>query len=295
MISEKKEKRILFLSFFAGLGFAIAEYIFSIFSHSQSVLMDAVYDASELIFIALILYLTPLFYKPVSEEHPYGFYQIESIFLLIKGFMMLAVTLSVSVEVIESALSGGNIVNETDISIFQFVVAVGCLIVLLIMKRMNHHLSSPTVTAELLGWKMDVLYSMGLSLAFFGASFLSRTPLAPIAPYFDQIVAVAVMLLTVPDSIRILVRAIRDVFLFPPSDEVVENIKMIATGIMTANKLRPVFFDVTRTGRHMWIDIYFQTYQDCISVRDFNRTSKQVEKALKKVYRNCSCDLILDQ
>ena len=50
MITEKKEKQILMMSFFSGLLFAIAEFIFSIYSHSQSALTDAVYDASELIF-----------------------------------------------------------------------------------------------------------------------------------------------------------------------------------------------------------------------------------------------------
>ena len=48
MITEKKEKQILMMSFFSGLLFAIAEFIFAIYSHSQSALTDAVYDASEL-------------------------------------------------------------------------------------------------------------------------------------------------------------------------------------------------------------------------------------------------------
>ena len=47
MITEKKEKQILMMSFFSGLLFAIAEFIFAIYSHSQSALTDAVYDASE--------------------------------------------------------------------------------------------------------------------------------------------------------------------------------------------------------------------------------------------------------
>lgn len=85
MITEKKEKQILRLSFFSGLLFAAVEYIFSIYSHSQSALTDAVYDASELVFIALLLFLTPLFHKPVSEKHPYGYFQVESIFVLSKA------------------------------------------------------------------------------------------------------------------------------------------------------------------------------------------------------------------
>ena len=62
-MTERSEKRILLISFLSGLAFAIAEFIFSIYSRSHSALTDAVYDMSELVFIALLLFLTPLFHK----------------------------------------------------------------------------------------------------------------------------------------------------------------------------------------------------------------------------------------
>ena len=172
MIAEKREKQILRLSFFSGLLFAAVEYIFSIYSHSQSALTDAVYDASELVFIALLLFLTPLFHKPVSEKHPYGYFQVESIFVIIKGVMMLSVTMGVSAEVLDSALSGGNPVDTAQVSLFQFCLGAASVLIFLVMKRMNRSLSSPTIQAELLGWKLDIAYSMGMSLAFFASRFL---------------------------------------------------------------------------------------------------------------------------
>ena len=42
--TEKKEQSVLWLSFYAGLLFAAAEFVFSIFSGSQSALMDAECD-----------------------------------------------------------------------------------------------------------------------------------------------------------------------------------------------------------------------------------------------------------
>lgn len=293
MISEQKEKAILRLSFIAGLLFAVVEFIYSIYSHSQSALMDAVYDASELIFIALILFLTPLFHKPVSEKHPYGFYQVESIFLIIKCFMMLSVTFGVSAQIIESALSGGNPVNEGQISLFQFGLGLASVVIFLMMKKMNHSLSSPTVDAEILGWKIDIMYSFGLSFAFFGATFLERTPLAFIAPYFDQIVAVIVIIFMLPESIKMLWSGIKDVFLFPPDDEIVNQIKDICTDIMTEYHYNPVFFDITKTGRHMWVSVYFETPDKIINVEQFKEASDTISKQVSERFDNCSCDLIL--
>ena len=58
--------------------------------------------------------------------------------------------------------------------------------------------------AELLGWRMDIGYSFGLSAAYFASIFLEKTPAAFLAPYFDPLVAVLVMLFMLPESVKML-------------------------------------------------------------------------------------------
>ena len=277
MIIEKRERQILLMSFISGLIFAVIEFIFSIYSHSQSALTDAVYDASELIFIALLLFLTPLFYKPVSEKHPYGYYQIESILLIIKGVMMLSVSMGISIEIIESALSGGNPVNNVQVSLFQLMLGIASIFIFIIMKKMNHNLYSPTVEAELLGWKIDIIYSLGMSIAFFMSRYLSKTPLSFIAPYFDQVIAVLVMIFMLPESVKVLWSAIKDVFLFSPDAELTEEVKELCTPIMERFNFVPVFFDITKTGRHLWISIYFKIQSDSLAINDFKKASEIIK------------------
>lgn len=293
MKDQTTEKHILWISFFAGLLCAISEFIFAIYSHSQSALTDGVYDASELIFIALILFLTPLFHKPISEKHPYGYYQVESIFLIIKGFMMLSVTFGVSAEIIESALAGGNPVNSEQISMFQFLLGIASILVYIIMKKLNHSISSPTVDAELLGWKLDIFYSFGMSIAFFASMFLERTPLAFFAPFFDQFIAVAIMIFMLPENIKMLWCSIKDVFLFPPDETTVQKIKTICNDILEKNNFHPVFFDITRTGRHLWVSVYFEVSGDYLYINDLKETTELVNTAVTESFENCTCELIL--
>ena len=103
-----------------------------------------------------------------------------------------------------SFLSGGNLVNHIQVSLFQCCLGVASIIIFILMKRLNRNLSSPTIEAELLGWKLDIAYSMGMALAFFLSMYLKKTPLAFITPYFDQIVAVLVMVFALPESIKVL-------------------------------------------------------------------------------------------
>lgn len=293
MISERKEKTILRLSFAAGLAFALAELIFAIYSHSQSALTDAVYDASELVFIALLLFLTPLFHKPVSEKHPYGYFQVESIFLIVKGVMMLSVTLGVGVEVIESALSGGNPVNDLQVSLFQLCLGVASVVIYVIMRGVNKNSSSPTVEAELLGWRLDIGYSLGMSLAFFASSFLVKTPLAFIAPYFDQIIAVLVMVFMLPESVKMLWSSVRDIFLFSPDEELVEQIKQTCTESLEHYAFSPVFFDITRTGRHLWVAVYFKVSSATLAVEQLKKATEEVNQKISSQLEECTCELIL--
>ncbi len=293
MITEKREKQILMMSFFSGLAFAIIEFVFSIYSHSQSALTDAVYDASELVFIALLLFLTPLFHKPVSEKHPYGYFQIESIFVIIKGVMMLSVTMGISAEVIESVLSGGNPVNHAQVSAFQLCLGIASTIIFLIMKKLNKNLSSPTITAELLGWKLDVVYSLGMSLAFFISLCLKNTPLGFISPYFDQIVAVIVMILVLPESVKVLWSAIKDIFLFSPEAAFIDEIKTICNPVLKEHCFTPVFYDITKTGRHLWIAVYFQIEGENMPVKDLADALKSINTKVKEKNSECTCELIL--
>ena len=290
---QKKEKQALWLSLSAGIAFAVVEFLFAIFTHSQSVLMDSVYDTSELVFIVLILYLTPLFYKPISESHPYGYFQLESIFLIVKGFMMLSVTFGVSADIIQSTFSGGNPVDESLISVFQLILGSVSLVIYFIMKNMNRDLSSPTVDTEILEWRLDIWYSLGLSLAFFASTFLSRTPLAFLAPYVDPVIAIVVMAMMMPETVKMLWGAIRDVFLFSPDEETVETIKAICNEQMAEEKITPVYVDVTRTGRQMWVAVYFDTDALTLSVSGLRRVTDEVTQKLREVYENCTCELLL--
>lgn len=289
----KAEQGVLWLSFYAGLLFAVIEFIFSIFSNSQSALMDAVYDASELVFIAFTLFLTPLFHRPISEKYPYGFFQVESIILIIKGVMMLSVTVGLSADIIGKALSGGNHVNARQVALFQAALGTLSVIIYLIMQRWNRTLSSPTVDAELLDWKLDIFYSYGMSLAFFGSSFLSQTSLDFLVPYFDPLMAVIVVALMLPENLKMLWTAIKDVFLFSPDPEMLEEVKTAATQVLTPYHFSPAFFDVIRTGRFLWISVYFTIPGGTLQVADLGAASETLNRRLAEQFENCSCELIL--
>ena len=286
------EKTILWISFLTGAVFAFVEFVFAIYSRSQSVLTDAMYDSSELVIIIFTLFLIPLYHKPISEKHPYGFLQLESVFVIIKSCMILAVTVGLAANNINIALNGGNIVNDKLVCIFQLFQAIACGFIFLIVKQLNKKCSSPTVETELLEWRLDIWYSGGMSIAFFLGSFLEKTPLAFIYPYFDQLVAVVIICMVLPTNLKILWKAVRDLFLFSPGDETINQVKDICDDLMRDNGFVPVFYNVNRTGRHLWVSVYFRIHEDSLFVNRLYDMNELVQKALSDKIENCTCELI---
>ena len=70
MKNKKYEKIILKISLYAGMAFVVVELFMSLWSSSQAILMDAVFDAAELIVIGLSLFLTPLFISRSARKSP---------------------------------------------------------------------------------------------------------------------------------------------------------------------------------------------------------------------------------
>ena len=206
---------------------------------------------------------------------------------------MLSVTMGVAAEIIDSALSGGNAVNNAQISVFQLFLGIASIIIFLMMKKWGKDLSSPAIKAELLGWKLDIVYSLGMAFAFFVSLYLKHTKIAFLAPYFDQIVAVLVMVCMLPGSVKVLWNAIKEVFLFSPEKYVVDEIKAFCNPILEQYQFSPVFYDVTKTGRHLWIAIYFQIETESMSVHDFTNALSMVNAQAKEKYQECTCELIL--
>ena len=291
-MKEKQEQIVMRISFWSGVLFALAELFMTIFSKSQSVLADTVYDSIELVVIALTIYIIPLFYKPVTEKHPFGYAQLESIVILLKGFMFIAVMIVLIINNIQIMLNGGNEINHLQVSLFETILTCFSALILLILMRINKKVTSPTVDVEIYGWKIDVYSSVGVSLAFFLSSFLVNTPLAFLSPYFDQIVAIVLALTMMKEPIQMIGQSFRSLMLLSPDEKEVNQVKEISEKVLKNYPYDSVFYDITTTGRKMWISIYFTTRIDTMSFTELEVANRELKIALNQQFEDCFVELV---
>ncbi|MBQ9060012.1 MAG: cation diffusion facilitator family transporter [Firmicutes bacterium] len=290
----KLEKKILRISLAGSIAFLVGEVVFALITRSMAILMDCVYDLADLVMIGPFLALVPLLYRSETEKRPYGFSQVESLFVLIKYMILLALDAVLIVESIQLILAGGNRVNASAVAYFELAVSLGCFLMYLMLSRMNKKFSTPSLKAELFIWKLDAASTLAVGLAFVLGLILSHTKFAFIVPYVDPGIAVILAIVLIKEPVTMIVGSIRNLMLFAPEKEIFEQIHDVCEKHMRGYDCKVTFLDVIRTGRKLWVNLYFKPDTETIHLTGLKAANQEITKELKKEFENISMELIPD-
>lgn len=292
----KKEQSALKVSMWTEIGFAVLEVFVSLFTNSQAVLMDAICDMAETITAIVSLNLVPLLYKPITEKRPFGYAQVETWFLVIKGFMLLSVAAGLIISNIQLILQGGRHVNFGAIALFELFAAVVGAIVTMTLKRMNRQVESPLVEAEVKGWYMDAVVSSGIGVAFLMPLIFHFSWMEAVIPYLDQILAIILTFIILPGPIHMVLSGIRDLLMLAPEKEVVDKVKEIAFPILKedgfSEQFEDIIYEVSRMGRRLWVAIYLKPNSSVITIRRWSFVQQEIEDALNEEFYDTYVELL---
>ena len=97
-----------------------------------------------------------------------------------------------------------------------------------------------------------------------------------------------------PDPVRMIRSAMRSIALFSPDEAIIDDIRARTGKVLEGYTFDPVFYDVTMTGRRLWVSIYFTTSHDLISFTELELANAQMLSELQQHYENCFVELIPD-
>lgn len=293
---ERQEEKILRFSFVCSTLFTITEVAMALVFHSYSILMDGIFDVADLILLGPFLVLVPLLYKPVTEKHPYGYSQFESVFLIVKYGILLFVIVSMIATNVEVILEGGHTVDFNGVAAYEMLIGFLCLAVLLVLRRLSRRFNSPTIGAEVYLWKQDTVSSMGVALAFLSQIFLKNTPAAPLVPYLDSVVAIVMACILIREPVTSILQGVRELVLFAPNEETMNRIREAVDQVMEKYPYECSFLDVIQTGRKMWIEVYVSPDEitGVIDVRHWAAIRGKIREQLKEDFEQIYVELIPD-
>ncbi len=293
---EQQEERILRFSFLCSTLFTITEVAMAVVFHSYSILMDGIFDIADLILLGPFLVLVPLLYKPVTEKHPYGYSQLESVFLIVKYGILLFVIISMIGANIGVILEGGHTVDFNGVAVYEMLIGFLCLLVLLALKYLSRKFNSPTIEAEVYLWKQDAVSSMGVALAFFSQLILKNTPAEVVVPYLDSAVAIIMACVLIREPVTSIFHGFRELVLFAPDEASMTTIRNAVDGVMKEYPCSCSFLDVIQTGRKVWIEVYVSpdVVTGMIDVRHWAAIRGKIREELRGEFEQIYVELIPD-
>ena len=282
------------ISFVGSILFMLAEGIMAYVTHSHSLLMDCIFDVTDLIMIGPFLLLVPLLYKPVTEKRPYGFSQVESLFIVIKYSVLLVVTIQLIWDNVLILFHGGREVDAGMIAFFELVVWAGCVFIYILLHHFNKRYESLTIKAEIYIWKLDIISSLGVSIAFFIQMGLQKTQWSHLASYIDPLVAIIMACLLLIEPVKMILLNLKNLVLFAPSAEIMTQIRQVAEKYMDKVYYDIEFLDVIQTGRKTWVEIYITSHNDMMNTRILHQLRNEIRAELREKFDQVYVELIPD-
>lgn len=291
---QKREKSAMSVSLYGNLVFVVIELMMALVTDSQAVLLDAVYDGVEFCMLLPSIFLIPLLYKPSNEEHPFGYMQIETIFVVVKGITMTAVTFGLIFNNINLMLHGGHIVSFHTVAGFELFACILGIIVTVYLYYKNKQMESPLINMEMQGWRIDSFISLGMTAAFLLPMLIPFDWFQHIVPYLDQLITIVLSLVMIPTPIHTVITGIRDLMLIPPEEETIDDIKETIEPIIGVYGHKNLYYDIVRTGRKLWISVYISFEKDIVSLSKFKQLQDQCIKVLASKYSDFYFELLPD-
>ena len=291
---QKREKSAMSVSLYGNLVFVVIELVMALVTDSQAVLLDAVYDGVEFCMLLPSIFLIPLLYKPSNEEHPFGYMQIETIFVVVKGITMTAVTFGLIFNNINLMLHGGHIVSFHTVAGFELFACILGIIVTVYLYYKNKQMESPLINMEMQGWRIDSFISLGMTVAFLLPMLIPFDWFQHIVPYLDQLITIVLSLVMIPTPIHTVITGVRDLMLIPPEEETIDDIKETIEPIIGVYGHKNLYYDIVRTGRKLWISVYISFEKDIVSLSKFKQIQDQCIKALASKYSDFYLELLPD-
>ena len=150
----------------------------------------------------------------------------------------------------------------------------------LVLHYLSRNYSSMIIKSELYLWKVDIVSTLGISVAFLFQIFLTHSPINFIIPYIDSSVAIIVALFLVKEPIVQIIKNLKELVLFSPDQQIMDEIREVVNKDISNYEYSLDFLDVTQTGRKTWIEVYVKSKNDTVKIKDFKKIQEHITKDL---------------
>lgn len=229
--SRNLPARLIVLSIWAALGWAVIALAWGLAVRSQIIVFDGLYSFISVLLSLLSLLAFRAIRKGPSERFPFGKEVLEPLTIVVKAAAIAGLCVYALSGAVMDILAGGRDVDAGWALVYAVAATAGCGSIALYLRHKQRAAQSDLVRAETVQWLMDTVLSAGIMVGFVIAVTLERTGYEEVAAYIDpaMVALVCVAFLTMP--IRLLTQGFREVLMMTAPSRIHERVHACAHAV----------------------------------------------------------------
>ncbi len=289
---ERQELKALKLSLTGSLVFAVLGLSFAIYTGSQAILLDGIWDVLAFVLGIFALKISSLLAKPASDKMPFGYVAFEPFYILVKGLVAAVLTAFIVINNIIIITQGGNPLELGVVVLYVSIVIVGNLFVYSALRFMSRKINSPVVKVEKESWLVNLLISSGVGLSFLIVYLFGNGILKPVNNYIDQIVAISVGVLTLSIPLKQIITGLKELLLVAPEISDSKNFNEKINQVIDKKQVFNFKTSILKTGRKYWLTLFIKPQKNQISIGYVDKLKKELEDKLSSELSYVNVDII---
>jgi predicted Co/Zn/Cd cation transporter (cation efflux family) len=242
---------------------------------------------------ALALKVSRLLDSPETERYPVGYVAYEPFFILIKGLLLLVLTLAVIGSNIVILVNGGNNLELGYIILYLVAVVIVNWVIFLYIRKQEKQGSSPILELEGKNWKINAMISTGIVFSFVFVFLFEDSFLRNYVQYVDHAVVIIVGLISLPVPYKAVREGLSDLLLIAPDETIKAQVNAVIHRRLKDTSLISWNAIVLKTGRKIWVTLFVNPEQDTVPTDYCDKVREWVSPGIEELSSNYSVDVIV--
>lgn len=283
------------LSLFSAIFHGVLGISFSFFAESQAVLLDGAFNlvSAMTVFFAIRIHL--LLNRAESVKTPVGYIALEPLYVVVKGLIVLSLTIYVLISSVLIMLDGGNNLNLGIVVIYIFIAMTGNTVTFLLIRRAAMKSNSPMLNIEKENWMINALITSSIGVSFLVVFFLKDSFLAPIVPYIDQIIVIIVGVLTFSVPLKSLIGSLKELLLLGTDENLRLQIRSNLANHLPEEKVENWDLSMLKLGRKYFLWLHIKPVEKSISSKFCDDLNSSLSPHISREISDFSLDIMISQ
>ncbi|MFV8828569.1 cation diffusion facilitator family transporter [Alkalihalobacterium sp. APHAB7] len=275
------EKKLLKISVYGAVMFAVTGVVWGYLISSQMVMFDGLYSLISVMLSLMSLFAAQFIQKRDTKKFPFGKEVLEPLVIIIKYAVILIICLVAVVSALEALVSGGRETNIGSALLYSILSTVACWGVFVYLKKQKQ--GSGLIQAEANQWRMDMVLSGAVLVGFLIAAILTYTQFTFLTPYMDPLMVLlsAGFFLKVP--IVEIAKASKEVLEMAPDQLIQKKFKSVVDSIQAQYQIEDSMLRMSKVGSKLFIEVDFilNEQSKVITVAEQDLIREEINKRTK--------------